>query len=357
MPRLSARTKAVSSRMSEPGFAPSLSPRFAAYVRDYLMDREVNPGPIFEACQIDFHNSEEYDRPLPVERVAQLFERAAEVTDNPFMGLSMGQDFHYESSSLLVVAMLAAPSVGEGLSFLNAYDHYIDTAIKTSYHPTFTPAEFSADLLHEGGAHMAQLNDYLMGFLVQTLNVATRSRIPLLEVTLQHKKPSDISGLQAFFQCQISFGRDHNSIRFHPKFLTQPFLTSNKLLFRVLASAMETYFSLGDEHQGFVGTVCRQIMLQESMQYTDSENIAERLRVSPRTLRRKLAEEGFTFQEAKNLARERRAKFLLANSKASLTDIAFELGYSELSAFSRAFRGWVGETPQSYRESIKSLLQ
>ncbi|MGD2009296.1 MAG: AraC family transcriptional regulator ligand-binding domain-containing protein, partial [Cellvibrionales bacterium] len=156
------------------------------------MDREVNPGPIFEHCQIDFNNSEEYDRPLPVERVAQLFERAAEVTDNPFMGLSMGQDFHYESSSLLVVAMLAAPSVGEGLSFLNAYDHYIDTAIKTSYHPTYTPAEFSADLLHEGGAHMAQLNDYLMGFLVQTLNVATRSRIPLLEVTLQHKKPRDI---------------------------------------------------------------------------------------------------------------------------------------------------------------------
>jgi AraC-like DNA-binding protein len=47
----------------------------------------------------------------------------------------------------------------------------------------------------------------------------------------------------------------------------------------------------------------------------------------------------------------------LANSKASLTDIAFELGYSELSAFSRAFRSWVGETPQSYRESIKALLQ
>ena len=321
------------------------------------MDRGVDPSPIFEACQIDFNSSEEYDRPLPVEQVASLFERAAHVTNNPFMGLSMGQDFHYESSSLLVVAMLAAPSVGEGLSFLNAYDHYIDTAIKTSYQPTSTPAEFSADLLHESGARMAQLNEYLMGFLVQTLNVATRSRIPLLEVTLRHKKPDDSSGLRSFFQCQITFESDHNSIRFHPKFQTPPFLTSNKLLFRVLASALETYFSIGDERQGFVGTVCRQIMLQESMQYTGSENIAERLRVSPRTLRRKLAEEGFTFQEAKNLARERRAKFLLANSKASLTDIAFELGYSELSAFSRAFRGWVGETPQSYRESIKSLLQ
>ena len=357
MPRSFAKTKGSLHLVSEPGFAPSLSPRFAAYVRDYLMDREVNPGPIFEACDINFNNSEEYDRPLPVEQVAKLFQRAAEVTSNPFMGLSMGQDFHYESSSLLIVAMVAAPSVGEGLAFLNAYDQYIDTAIKTDFQPGYSPAQFSADLLHEAGSGMVQLNDYLMGFLVQTLNVATRSRIPLLEVTFQHKKPNDISELQGFFNCQLTFESEHNSIRFHPKFLNQPFLTSNKLLFRILASAMETYFSLGDEHQGFVSTVCRHIMLQESMEYTDSESIAQRLQISPRTLRRKLAEQGYTFQEAKNLARERRAKFLLANSKASLTDIAFELGYSELSAFSRAFRSWVGETPQSYRESIKALLQ
>ena len=100
MPRSFAKTKGSLHLVSEPGFAPSLSPRFAAYVRDYLMDREVNPGPIFEACDINFNNSEEYDRPLPVERVAKLFQRAAEVTSNPFMGLSMGQDFHYESSKI-----------------------------------------------------------------------------------------------------------------------------------------------------------------------------------------------------------------------------------------------------------------
>jgi AraC-like DNA-binding protein len=40
-----------------------------------------------------------------------------------------------------------------------------------------------------------------------------------------------------------------------------------------------------------------------------------------------------------------------------LSEIAFELGFSELSAFSRAFRSWVGETPQSYRENYKQLLR
>ena len=79
--------------------------------------------------------------------------------------------------------------------------------------------------------------------------------------------------------------------------------------------------------------------------------------VSPRTLRRRLSEEGYSFQEAKNLAREKRAKYYLSQTKMPLSEIAFELGFSELSAFSRAFRSWVGETPQSYRENYKQLLR
>ena len=339
------------------GFTPSLSPRFAAYVRDYLMDRGVNPAPVFDACGIDFNSKEEYDTALPVEAVANLFEGAAAITQNPTMGLSMGQNFHYESSSLLIVAMLAAPTVGEGLRFLNAYDRHIDSGIKTAFYPRTSPTEFTADLLHEGGATLVQLNDYLMAFLVQTLATATRKQVPLLEVTFQRAEPSDEAVLRSFFNCQLTFGADSNSIRFHPRYLEEPFLTSNKLLFKILSNAMETYFSLGEHKNEFVSTVCRQIMLEDSLQNADSDTIAGRLSISPRTLRRRLADEGYTFQEAKSLARERRAKYLLANSSASLTEIAYELGYSELSAFSRAFRAWVGETPQAYRENVRSLIQ
>lgn len=320
------------------------------------MDRGVNPGPVFETCELDYKCNEEYDHPLPVEQVANLFELAAEVTGNPNMGLSMGQDFHYESSSLLIVAMLAAPSVGDGLHFLNTYDRYIDSGIKTCFYPTRVPAEFSADLLHEAGGGMRQLNDYLMSFLVKTLATATRQPVPLLEVTFKHSKVAELDAVRDYFRCQVTFESVSNSLRFHPKYLGQAFLTSNKLLFRILSNAMDAYFSVGESGNEFVTSVCRQIMLEQSLINADSKTIAARLHISPRTLRRRLAEEGYTFQETKNLARERRAKYLLANSNNSLTEVAFELGYSELSAFSRAFRSWVGETPQVYRDTIRSLM-
>ena len=337
-------------------YTPSLSPRFAAYVRDYLLDRAVDPASVFAASGLSYDVHEEYDAPLPVERVAALFEKAAQVTDNPTMGLTMGRDFHYESSSLLIVAMLAAPSVAGGLTFLNQYDRYIDSGITTGFNAHGEPVSFSADLLHVGGAQMAQLNEYLMGFLVQTLITATRTEVPLTQVTFQHSEPASSEALRAFFDCELVFDAPHNSIRFSPDFLHRPFLSSNKLMFRILANAMETYFSMGEKTSGFVATVCRQIMLEDPLVNPGAENVAKRLGISTRTLRRRLSEEGFTFNGAKNLARERRAKYLLVNSKASLTEIAFELGYSELSAFSRAFRGWVGETPQAYRDSIRALI-
>ena len=320
------------------------------------MDREVDPGPVFEASGLDYTNNEEYDLPLPLESVAALFEHAAEVTNNQTMGLSMGRDFHFESSSLLIVAMLAAPSVGSGLTFLNQYDHYIDSGITTHYQSGGDTVVFSADLIDMGSSDMAQLNEYLNGFLVQTLLTATRTTVPLIRVTFRHKQPATTQALCDFFKCRLEFSAQHNSIYLPSSFLSQPFLTSNKLMFRVLANAMETYFSMGDKTSDFVSKVCRQIMLEDPIANLDSNSIAKLMGLSTRTLRRRLSEEGFTFNEAKNLARERRAKYLLVNSRASLTEIAFDLGYSELSAFSRAFRSWVGESPQAYRENLRALL-
>ncbi len=100
-------------------FEPSLSPRFIAYVRDYLLDRGIDPEPIFTESGIPYSQTEEQDCALPVYKVAKLFELAARYSDNPCMGMNMGQQFHYEGGSLLVLAMLAAPSVEDGIKLLS----------------------------------------------------------------------------------------------------------------------------------------------------------------------------------------------------------------------------------------------
>ncbi len=338
-------------------FEPTLSPRFSAYVRDYLLDRSIDPTSIFEACDVAQNENDECDMPLPVPKVAMLLELAAKITDNPRMGMNMGQQYHYEVGGLLIMAVLAAPSVDVGLKCLSRYDKYVDTGIVTNFNFDQSVAEFGARMVDPEDIKMVQLNEYLMTFLVQMLTIATRMKVPLTKVWLRHRSDHNANALESFFGTSVKFGQSSNTLFFDRSYLQQPFLSSNSLLFDVLSNAMQTYYSPDIELGEFIGQVSREIIRCGSDESSNAEVIAERLAISPRTLRRRLAEEGYSFQGAKNLAREKRAKYYLAHTSMSLSGISFELGYSELSAFSRAFRAWVGMTPQAYRERSRQLFR
>jgi AraC-like DNA-binding protein len=77
--------------------------------------------------------------------------------------------------------------------------------------------------------------------------------------------------------------------------------------------------------------------------------VARRLHVSSRTLKRKLADQGTTFSAILDDARRQRALLLLENRDLSLADVASRLGYTEVPNFTRAFRKWTGTTPAAYR--------
>jgi AraC-like DNA-binding protein len=84
--------------------------------------------------------------------------------------------------------------------------------------------------------------------------------------------------------------------------------------------------------------------------------VAPLLRVSPRTLKRKLAREGATFSELLERVRTERAKVLLRSAELTLEEVADRLGYSSFPNFARAFRRWTGETPASHRRAARARI-
>ncbi|MCZ6829129.1 MAG: AraC family transcriptional regulator ligand-binding domain-containing protein, partial [Gammaproteobacteria bacterium] len=302
-------------------------------------------------------SEEEYVYPIPLVNVATLFEAAVKASNNTCVGLNMAQQYHYESASVIILAMLAAPSVEQGISCLCRYDQFIDTGIETRFNPTQEPVQFSAGLIDLGGARVDQLNEYLLAFVVQILNTATRKRMPVKEVWFRHDCDQNAAALEEHFKARVKFGQHDNCLFFKREFLRERFLTSNNLLFDILTDALKTYFAAGPEKAGIIDAVYREILRQSGTTVPSMETIAASLALSPRTLRRRLAEEGYSFQEVKNMARDRRAKYYLSSTNLTLSEIAFELGYSELSAFSRAFRSRAGEAPQAYRDKLKQFIR
>lgn len=358
MNRLEAEIAAVEALRwpTQRDLEPSLSPRFVAYVRDYLFDRGIDPAPLFSQCGIESSRCEELDAAVPARQIASLLELGAQYSDNPCMGLHMAQRYHYESASLLILAMLAAPSVGDGIRCLCHYDRYVDTAIAINFDFSKPLAEFGVRVIVPEGVIVRQLNEYLLGFLVQALNTATRIPVPIKQVCFTHDNDQNASALQAFFQAPVTFSCPDNRLFFDRSYLQERFHTSHKLLHDILVNAMKTYFVSEQSGNGFVDILCREIIRCGADESATLEKIAERLAISPRTLRRRLSSEGRSFQEVKNLARTKRAKYYLRRTSMPIAEIAYELGFSELSAFSRAFRSWVGQAPQTYREQGDSLI-
>jgi AraC-like DNA-binding protein len=93
----------------------------------------------------------------------------------------------------------------------------------------------------------------------------------------------------------------------------------------------------------------RRLLSRDSARWPDLEAVAAHMHISPQTLRRHLREEGTSFQELKDQLRRDIAIYHLGRADLSLQQIAEQLGFSEPSAFHRAFKKWTGLTPGAYR--------
>lgn len=344
------------SHLSAVEFAPKLSPRFAVYLRDYLLDHEIDPQPVFASCGIDEITESESALPIATSKVSELFNASERATGDALLGHNLARHYHYESSAVIILAMLAAPTAGESLRTLVHFDKYVDSGIEVSFDASADVALFATHLLGVDGSNSHHLNEYLMSFIVASLNMATRKRMPLHAVHFQHAWRSGCERLEDFFCASIHFDMPENELLFDASYLNEHLFTSNALLYEILQNALKTYFGAEFTEHGFMDSVCRELMRQPEIESTNIDAIADALSMSTRTLSRRLKEEGYTFRKAKDLACERQAKYYLAHTNLSLSEITFEMGYAELSSFSRAFKRWTGRSPQRYRVNARRLF-
>jgi AraC-like DNA-binding protein len=135
--------------------------------------------------------------------------------------------------------------------------------------------------------------------------------------------------------------------------LTQPY-HDPELLAAVESQAEKRVARLADART-FADRVREHLVENTGEQRLDMPAVARALAVSPRTLRRRLQEEGVSFRDLVDGALETLAKRLLADERRAIKDVASTLGFADNAAFGRAFRRWAGTTPKQYRIKTGSV--
>lgn len=184
-------------------------------------------------------------------------------------------------------------------------------------------------------------------FLTQLARIATRERIQPLRVTCSAPLEPAEAYLE-FFGVEPAVAPEL-SLTFSAQDAHRPFLTASETLWASFQPELQRRSTQLDARAPMRARVRAHLLECLPSGEATLQGIAVRLGVSARTLQRHLAEDGLTFRDVVQATREPLARHYLVNTSLPFREIAFLLGFDEPTSFSRAFREWFGETPESVR--------
>lgn len=210
-------------------------------------------------------------------------------------------------------------------------------------------------VLHErlsGGAHRVFAHETFLMLLHGVACWLVGRRIPILQAGFAYPEPAHSAEYRAMYSTSLSFAQPHTSITFDASFLDLPVVQDESTVKEFLRVAPENIIVKYKNANSLTARIRRRLKQLLPNERVDFEELAAELNMTPITLRRRLREEGESYQSIKDQLRRDQAITYLSHTQRSVSDIASELGFAEPSAFHRAFKKWTGAAPSSFRRDL-----
>jgi AraC-like DNA-binding protein len=179
-------------------------------------------------------------------------------------------------------------------------------------------------------------------------------RIPILRAEFSYSEPAHSAEYRLMYCADLRFDRPNTLIAFEASYLDLPVVQNERTAKEFLRTAPENILLKYKNGSSLSARVRRRLRQVLPGAVPDFEALAEELGMTPATMRRRLHEEGESYQSIKDQLRRDLAIGYLCHSSRSVMDIALELGFSERSAFHRAFRKWTGASPAEFRRTAQA---
>ena len=177
-------------------------------------------------------------------------------------------------------------------------------------------------------------------------------RIGLRRVDFRCAEPQHCADYRLFFGAPVRFDQPTSCLAFDERFLKLPLVRNERALKQFLREAPANILVRYSYDAGLAASIRRRLRQQTPSTWPDYEDIARQLRLPASTLRRRLQQEGQSYRAIKDEIRRGLATAWLLQGDRSVGQIAADLGFTEPSAFHRAFRKWTAKSPGSYRRDL-----
>lgn len=288
-------------------------------------------------------------KPLSAEQADRFFTVAYERIGDPAVGLALGmQPMRPELFGVVGFSAMTCSSFGAALARIARYNALV-SACELDIVPDADEAAVRVRYGGPGRPYSRCRMDVQMGTLLNFGRLFTEREITPVRLTLIGEPPPYHARYAEVFSCPVLFGQPHDSIVFRRSDLDLPLVSANPRVAALFEDAAERDLVAHRSPRDTAQTV-REALRQ--LLHGDVPSIAQvagALFVSERTLQRRLAREGVQFSTLLDEARLEMARRYLAAGRASLTEIAYLLGFVDPNSFFRSFKRWTGKTPADYR--------
>jgi AraC-like DNA-binding protein len=305
--------------------------------------------PLLKEANISPYQIENAEERLRVRDQIQFLNLTAEALHDDFLGFHLTLQPDLRQMGLLYYVAASSNTLSQALRRMSRYSLIVNEGVSMKYSDD-TDVRIN---FHYIGVSRHLDRHQLESFMVMLLRMArqlTGLQVIPSRVRLSHRRTGDWAEFTNYFGGNVEFGSDIDEFAFPLAARDVPVVSADPYLNRLLIKYCEEALSPRPPNRG----LCRPAVENEIVPLLPHGNVragevARRLGVSQRTLTRSLAAEGLNFSRVLESMRADLAQRYLADKNLSISQIAWLLGYQEVSAFTHAFKRWNGETPTQAR--------
>lgn len=318
-----------------------------AEVPRLLVELGFEPNRIIKSAGISPIALRNPENAMPLSAACRLLHVAATATNCPHFGALVGRRGGTGSLGLVGRLMRSAPTLGEAILDLCVNQHRYTRGAVTYLVLQRDMAlwGYAIQQPHFAGATQVCEAAAAIGCAI----LRELAGLPPDDILLRRAKPADGASHARIFGKVPRFEAEQYALVLRKEHLSLPLATSDRELRRILQRQVSAYWALAQPNAS--DRVRRILTAHVLSQGASAAAVASELRMTERTMNRRLEAEGTTFRDLLNEARYDASRQLIGATNLPLTDIALALGYATPSAFTRAFSRWSGDAPSAWRRA------
>jgi len=285
-----------------------------------------------------------------------VIEQAVLKTGDDFLGLHAGENMNLAAAGLIAQISQTSKTVKQALEYCCQFANLGCSALpmqlieeSSTYKLTMTPQRLWQEQSPLAVRHTAE---GMLAFTIREFHALLLQQHFPQQIHLPWKRPTNTSELERVLSCLIKFEQNDIAVFFEKEHIESKIVTSDYNLLRILVAHAEEKSAQLAQELGFAAQVKQSVIALVKPAFPTIDQVAGHLNLSPRTLQRKLQDEGATYKRLLDDLRMEFAVGYLKRPELSIGEIAYLLNYADTSSFTRSFKRRTGKSPKDYRQTL-----